>query len=70
MALEIISWSISTKVLDQAGMELATPGSGSDMHLQSDTLPTALHGPVLINFANSLDLDQTQQNSRPDQDPN
>ena len=27
MALEIISWSISVKVLDRAGTELATPGS-------------------------------------------
>ena len=27
MAVEIISWSISTKVKDQAGMELVTPGS-------------------------------------------
>ena len=26
MTLEIISWSISTKVWDQAGIELATPG--------------------------------------------
>ena len=27
MTVEIISWSISTKVWDQAGIELATPGS-------------------------------------------
>ena len=27
MTVEIISWSISTKVWDRAGMELATPGS-------------------------------------------
>ena len=27
MAVEIISWSISTKVWDRAGIELATPGS-------------------------------------------
>ena len=27
MTLEIISWSISTKVWDRAGIELATPGS-------------------------------------------
>ena len=27
MAVKIISWSISTKVWDRAGMELATPGS-------------------------------------------
>ena len=27
MTVEIISWSISTKVWDRAGIELATPGS-------------------------------------------
>ena len=27
MTVEIISWSISTKVLDRAGIKLATPGS-------------------------------------------
>ena len=30
MTVEIISWSISTKVWDQTGMELATPGSAVD----------------------------------------
>ena len=35
MTVEIISWSISIKVWDQAGMELATPGSA---HLYPDTL--------------------------------
>ena len=32
----------------------------SDTHLQSDTLPTALHGPV---FANSEDPDEMQHNA-------
>ena len=27
MTVEIISWSVSTKVWDRAGIELATPGS-------------------------------------------
>ena len=30
MTVEIISWSISTKVWDRAGIELATPGSCCD----------------------------------------
>ena len=41
MAVEIILWSISTKVWDLAGIKLLTP-----VDLQSDLLPTALRGPV------------------------
>ena len=40
MVVEMIYWSISTKVWDRAGIELATP------YQQSDTLPTALRGPA------------------------
>ena len=53
MAVEIISWSISMKVWDWAGIKLATPELQSDTHLLPDTLPTALRGPVYyFVFAN------------------
>ena len=42
MTVENISLSISTKVWDRAGIELATLDLQSDTHLQLDTLPTAL----------------------------
>ena len=44
MTVEIISWSISTKVWDWAGIK---PGSAVRPYLQSDTLSTALCGLVL-----------------------
>ena len=46
MTVEIISWSISTKVWDRAGIELATPGSAVSFASEPDTLPTALRGLV------------------------
>ena len=46
MAIEIVSWSISTKVWDQAGIKLETLHLESDTYLQSDMLPTELCGPV------------------------
>ena len=47
--VEINSGSISTKVWDRAGIELATPGSAAD------SLPTALQGPVGNNNQNVFD---------------
>ena len=47
LSTAIISWSISTKVWDRAGMELATLDLQSDSHLLPDMLPTALHGLAL-----------------------
>ena len=44
MTVEIISWSISTKVWDRAEIELLE--MQSDSHLLPDTWPTALRGPV------------------------
>ena len=47
MVVEIISWTISTKERDRAGIQLTTPQDlQSDTYLQSDTLPTALGVPV------------------------
>ena len=45
MTVEIISWSISTKVWDRAGIEYATPGTA----VRHATLPTALRGPVYLS---------------------
>ena len=53
MTIEIISWSISTKVWDQAGIELATPGSAVrhasvDRHVTDcATRPGSIH---IFNF--------------------
>ena len=44
MTVEIISWLISMKVWDGAGIKLVTPDQ------QSDSLPTVLRGPVFITF--------------------
>ena len=49
MTVEIISWSISTKVWYRAGIELATPGSAvrhASVARHVTELPTALRGPV------------------------
>ena len=46
MALEIISWSISTKVWGQAGIKLATPGSAVELATDCAT------GPVLYTIMN------------------
>ena len=50
MTVEIISWSISTKVCDWAGIELATPGTAvrHATVVRHATLSTALHGPVYL----------------------
>ena len=45
MTVEIISWSISTRVCDQARIEL------EPLDLQSDSLPTALRGLVQLGHA-------------------
>ena len=46
--VEIISLSISTKVWDQSGIDLAAPGSAVSIASVADQLPTALHGQVAI----------------------
>ena len=47
MTVEIISWSISTKVRYRVGIELATPGSAVRHASVARQLPTALRGPVV-----------------------
>ena len=49
MTVEIISWSISTKVWDRAGIKLATPGFAVRL---SDTLSTPVRGPAKKNWHN------------------
>ena len=46
MTVETISWSISMKVWDETWIELATPGFAVRHASATDTLPTALRGPV------------------------
>ena len=51
MTVEIISWSISTKVWNRAGIELATPGTAvrHASVVRHATLPNALRGPVYLS---------------------
>ena len=56
MTVEIISWSISTKVWDRARIELASPDLQSDSHLLPDMLPTALRGQYIGYFVIFLQL--------------
>ena len=51
MTVEMISWSISTKVWDLAGIELAIPGTAvrHASVVRHATLPAALRGPVYLS---------------------
>ena len=51
MTVEIISWSISTKAWDRAGIELVTPGSTVQLATESTTGPSSF----------SLDLNQLKK---------
>ena len=73
MFLEIISRSIPTKLWDQAGIELLTPGSavGRVTHCANELGMSSYVGPycsqrllccLLITFANNLDPHQDRQN--------
>ena len=64
MAVEIISWSISTKVWYRAGIELATPGYAVRHVSVPDTLWTALGGPQMVflkDFFEKVDFEKRQQ---------
>ena len=50
MTEEIISWSISTKVWDQAGIELTTPGSAVGLATDCATGRSLNNNPALLVF--------------------